>query len=246
MLIIFGVIVSLFGLALSAHILPPEISPEIAMTVLGGVLVIAGVLDLSRRKSATTKHLAEIATHKNVLQEVVLIREERDHLATIVREGKDREGSLELALREARTRLANLEQQQRQHTEQDASALVLLSILQERGKFLDFIGSDLTQYSDEKVGKVARFVHQGCHAVLTEFCELVPVAAEDEGTIITLKPGFDATSYRLLGEVPARPPFSGKMIHRGWRVARIALPKRSDTTNVTSMVVFPAEVEMAV
>ena len=41
-----------------------------------------------------------------------------------------------------------------------------LAILQERGRFVDFLMDDITAYSDAQVGAAGRVLHEGCKAVL--------------------------------------------------------------------------------
>lgn len=105
------------------------------------------------------------------------------------------------------------------------SALVLLSLLQKEGRFVDFIQEDIRLYSDEEVGRGARVVHQGCRKVLAEYLTLAPVRDEPEGSRITLQPGFDASAIRPTGNLVGGPPFTGTLAHRGWRVIETRLPK---------------------
>ncbi|QIK39158.1 DUF2760 domain-containing protein [Caldichromatium japonicum] len=105
------------------------------------------------------------------------------------------------------------------------SALILLSLLQKEGRFVDFIQEDIRLYSDEEVGRGARVVHQGCRRIIAEYFTLAPVRAEPEGSRITLEPGFDASAIRPTGNLVGNPPFTGTLAHRGWRVIEIRLPK---------------------
>jgi hypothetical protein len=69
-----------------------------------------------------------------------------------------------------------------------------------------------------------------------------PVQSEQEGTQITVQEGFDASSIRLSGNVVGKPPFSGTLVHRGWRVTKVKLPKVATGHDVN--VLAPAEVEL--
>jgi hypothetical protein len=52
-----------------------------------------------------------------------------------------------------------------------------------------------------------------------------PVRDETEGSRVTLPAGFDAAAIRVTGNVVGKPPFTGSITHRGWRVSETRLPK---------------------
>jgi len=122
------------------------------------------------------------------------------------------------------------------------AALQLLSLLQNEARFLDFIKEDITQYSDADVGIAARVVHEGCNKAINEHFTLAPIRNEQEGTIITLAPGFDAGSIRLTGNIVGQAPFSGSLIHKGWQVTHVQLPKLTQGYN--AKIIAAAEVEL--
>lgn len=126
-------------------------------------------------------------------------------------------------------------------TEPD-SALQLLGLLQRDGRFIDFLEEDVTQYTDAQIGAAARVVHEGCRKVLREHVVLDPVRTEQEGVRVTLPPGFDAAAVRLTGNVSGQPPFTGTLVHRGWRAADVRLPQLSSTHD--TRILAPAEVEL--
>jgi hypothetical protein len=105
------------------------------------------------------------------------------------------------------------------------SALQLLSLLQQSGRLIDFLQEDITAFSDQEVGAAARLVHQGCRQTLEEYLAIRPVCDEQEGAQLTLEAGFDAAAVRLTGNVVGDAPFTGTLIHRGWRVTALRLPK---------------------
>ncbi len=123
-----------------------------------------------------------------------------------------------------------------------SSALQLLSSLQREARILDFIQEDVTQFSDEEVGAAARVVHSGTKKAIESHFTLEPIRDEEEGERITLPKGFDNRSVRVTGKVAGEPPFSGTLVHRGWRAADIRLPKVSDSKNIK--VLASAEVEI--
>jgi hypothetical protein len=105
------------------------------------------------------------------------------------------------------------------------SALQLLSLLQQNGRLIDFLQEDITAFSDQEVGAAARLVHQGCRQTLEEHLLIRPVRDEPEGTQVTLRAGFDASAVRLTGNLVGEAPFTGTLIHRGWRATAVRLPQ---------------------
>jgi hypothetical protein len=122
------------------------------------------------------------------------------------------------------------------------SAMQLLSLLQQEGRFIDFLEENVTAYSDAEIGGAARVVHEGCRKVVRDYVHIEPVRTEVEGSRLTLAAGFDAATVRLTGNVVGQPPFTGTLMHRGWRVAAIKLPKLADGHD--ARVLAPAEVEL--
>lgn len=122
------------------------------------------------------------------------------------------------------------------------AALQLLGLLQNEARFIDFIKEDITAYSDADIGIAARVVHEGCNKALNEHFTLASVRDEQEGTNITLKPGFDASLVRLTGNIVGQAPFTGTLIHKGWQVTSIRLPKLTQGYNPA--IIAAAEVEL--
>jgi Domain of unknown function (DUF2760) len=122
------------------------------------------------------------------------------------------------------------------------AALQLLALLQQEARFIDFIQEDLLGFSDADVGAAARVVHEGGKKVLQDYFSLSAVKDEPEESRITLAKGFDATAVRLTGNVIGQPPFTGTLIHRGWRVTEVRLPKLAEGHD--AHIVAPAEVEL--
>ena len=124
-------------------------------------------------------------------------------------------------------------------------ALVLLSLLQEKGRFLDFVAEDITAYSDAQVAAASRVVHQGCAAVVRECLTLAPTHPGAEGDRVTLDAAADPARYRLLGKAPGSPPFQGVVVHRGWKTTRIALPRLTREIDAAGEnVITPMDVEL--
>jgi hypothetical protein len=124
-----------------------------------------------------------------------------------------------------------------------SSAVQILSILQRRGRLIDFLQEDLAGYTDEQVGAAVRNIHQGCKEALLEHIELKPIMKEEEGAHVTVRPGFDVRSLRLTGNVVGDPPFQGILRHHGWRAVRVDLPQQVREQE-KDWIVDPAEVEV--
>lgn len=122
------------------------------------------------------------------------------------------------------------------------AALQLLGMLQREARLIDFVEEDIAAYSDADVGGAARLVHAGCRKVLREHFSIEPVRADAEGSRVTLADGFDAAAIRLTGNVVGKPPFTGTISHRGWRVTDARLPKLAGHHDAA--IVAQAEVEL--
>ena len=122
------------------------------------------------------------------------------------------------------------------------SALVLLGLMQKEGRFVDFLQEDISNYSDQEIGSAARVVHEGCRRVMSEYLSIAPVRDESEGSRITLGKGFDPAAVRPTGNVVGDPPFTGALVHRGWRAVDVRLPKIASSRDVS--ILAAAEVEL--
>jgi hypothetical protein len=122
------------------------------------------------------------------------------------------------------------------------AALQVLTLLQQGGRFIDFLHEDLSAYSDADVGAAARVVHDGSKKVIADYFTLAPVRSEQEETQISLPAGFDAAETRLTGNVVGEPPFRGTLVHRGWKVLDVKLPKLAAGHDAN--IIAPAEVEL--
>lgn len=122
------------------------------------------------------------------------------------------------------------------------SALQLLAIFQQEARLIDFLSEDLTGFSDEEVGAAARVIHTGGQKVLADHVTLSQIRLEEEESRITIEDGFNAQEIRLTGNVSGQAPFTGTLIHKGWKADSITLPKLSE--NYDANVLAPAEVEL--
>ncbi|WP_305908570.1 DUF2760 domain-containing protein [Methylomarinum sp. Ch1-1] len=122
------------------------------------------------------------------------------------------------------------------------AALQLLSLLQKEARFVDFIKENIGSYSDADIGVAARVVHEGCNNVINEHFKLASVREEQEGSKITLEKGFDASAVRLTGNIVGQAPFTGTLVHKGWRVTDMNLPKLTEGHD--AKIIAAAEVEL--
>lgn len=122
----------------------------------------------------------------------------------------------------------------------DPSHLQLLSTLQHAGRLIDFLKEDISGYSDADVGAAVRKIHSDCAECLEELVTIRPLIDENEGSKITVGIGYDPSAIKLVGNLK-EPPFSGIVVHRGWKAHKKSLPKQSSAHND---VIAPAEVEV--
>jgi hypothetical protein len=126
----------------------------------------------------------------------------------------------------------------------DAEIVSFLAMLQARGRLVDFLMDDINVHDDAQVGAAARVVHAGCKNALLEHFRVSPVRAESEGSIVQVAAGYSPDEYRLLGKISGPAPFSGVLVHHGWKTDVVNLPRilRSSTDRLPA--IAPAEVEL--
>lgn len=126
----------------------------------------------------------------------------------------------------------------------EAEVVSFLATLQERGRLVDFVMEDISTYDDAQVGAAARVVHAGCKAALREHFSISPVREENEGSSVTVAVGSAADEYRLIGKISGAGPFSGTLVHRGWKAEAVKLPRlvRVDAGRLPT--IAPAEIEL--
>jgi hypothetical protein len=125
----------------------------------------------------------------------------------------------------------------------DAVAVRAISIFQSEGRLLDFLLEDIDGYQDAEIGAAVREIHRGCRRALHDHFKVMPVRSEAEESMVTVPEGYDPAEIRLVGNVVGRPPFSGTLKHKGWRVEEVRLPNIPDGKG--AKVIAPAEVELS-
>ncbi len=122
-------------------------------------------------------------------------------------------------------------------------ALQMLGILQRDARLIDFLMEDISGYPDDQVGAAVRTLHEQCRQSLERYVRLAPVIDGVEGTYTRLDAVADPGHVKLIGNVPiGGKPEGGVLRHRGWRAARIELPKLAAGEDAT--VIAPAEIEI--
>jgi hypothetical protein len=126
----------------------------------------------------------------------------------------------------------------------DAEIVQFLAMLQEKGRLVDFLMDDINAYSDAQVGSAARVVHAGCKGVLQEHFRIGPVRTEPEGSTVQVPAGYSADEYRLIGRIAGEAPFSGTLVHCGWKTDMVKLPQLLRDVADRLPAIAPAEVEV--
>jgi hypothetical protein len=126
----------------------------------------------------------------------------------------------------------------------EAEVVAFVALLQEKGRLVDFLMEELASYDDAQVGAAARVVHQGCRQILQEHFKIRAVSEAEEGSQVTVPAGYFADEYRFVGKLSGNPPFTGKLVHKGWKTESVKLPRIVKTDGKRLSVIAPAEVEV--
>jgi hypothetical protein len=124
----------------------------------------------------------------------------------------------------------------------DQSHLRLLTLLQQSGRLIDFLKEDISTFSDAQVGAAVRKIHQDCSRSIEELVTIRPVMEENEGAKVNVPVGYDASQIKIVGKVSNDPPFTGVIVHRGWKAHKRSLPKK--VGEQMNDILCPAEVEV--
>jgi cell division protein FtsB len=107
------------------------------------------------------------------------------------------------------------------------AAYQILYLLQKEGRLIDMLHENISDYDDETLGGAFRKLHEDLQELIKERFILEPVLNEEEGSTITLD-SIDPDSVKVSGKVPAEGPFTGELIHKGWRLKECRLPEMVD------------------
>jgi len=124
----------------------------------------------------------------------------------------------------------------------EAEIVTFFGLLQEKGRLVDFLMEDITAFEDSEVGAAARVIHQGCRQVLQEYFNISPISEAVEGAQVTVPAGYSADQFRLVGKLTGEPPFTGTLLHKGWKTEFVKLPRIVNSDRLPS--IAPAEVEL--
>lgn len=120
--------------------------------------------------------------------------------------------------------------------------LRLLAMLQGEARLIDFLLEDISGFEDAQIGQAVRDIHRKSQAVLKQHLVFAPIIPGNEGGTVTVPAGFDPSAIRILGNVTGNPPYTGELLHGGWKVKEIQLaplPSGQDP-----FVLQPAEVQV--
>jgi hypothetical protein len=122
-------------------------------------------------------------------------------------------------------------------------AVRLLALLQGESRLVDFLLEDIAGAPDAQIGQAVKEIHRKAAKVLKDHLTLGVVMAGADGDRVTVAQGFDPSAVRVVGNVTGQPPFTGTLLHPGWRVKEVRLPALADGQD--PFVLQPAEVELA-
>lgn len=124
----------------------------------------------------------------------------------------------------------------------DPSHLRLLAILQQSGRLIDFLKEDISHFNDGQVGAAVRKIHADCNKSLEDLVTIRPVMEQAEGSVVKVAQGYDPSTIKVVGKVKGEPPFSGVLVHKGWKAHKRSLPKK--VGDYSTDIIAPAEVEI--
>ncbi len=122
-------------------------------------------------------------------------------------------------------------------------AVRLLTLLQSEARLLDFLLEDISGADEKQVGQAVKEIQRKAAKVLKDHLTLSVVMAGADGDRVTVAKGFDPSAVRVVGNVTGAPPFTGTLLHPGWRVKEVRLPALAEGQD--PFVLQPAEVELA-
>lgn len=134
------------------------------------------------------------------------------------------------------------QEEEKPQTVNDPSHLKLLRELQLKGRLIDFLQEDISSCTDQEIGAAVRKIHQDAAQVLEECVTLKPVVEKKEGDKILVPAGYDLNAIKVVGKVKGEPPYTGVVVHPGWRAVKTGLPRTIGSGSPE--IIQPAEVEM--
>lgn len=126
--------------------------------------------------------------------------------------------------------------------EDHAEVAQLLTLMQQHARLFDFVSEEITHFSDQQVGAVARVLHSGLQKVLHDCIRYAPILTQAEQDSVQVAVGFDARRIRLQGQINHNGPYQGQLIHGGWQLNAVTLPTRG--ADYQASILQAAEVEV--
>lgn len=130
----------------------------------------------------------------------------------------------------------------KQESTTDHSHLRLLALLQQSGRLIDFFKEELQEFSDAQIGAAMRQIHKDCGESLEKLVTIRPLMPEKEGSTITVPKGYDPAAIKISGKVKGDPPYTGVLVHQGWKAHKHSLPQKMG--EYASEIICPAEIEI--
>lgn len=124
----------------------------------------------------------------------------------------------------------------------ESSHLRFLALMQQSGRLVDFLKEDIASFTDAQVGAAVRGIHQECSKLLEDYVTVRPLREENEGATVKIPQGYDSSTIKVVGKINGEPPFTGILVHKGWKAHKRSLPKKLGDQSVE--VICPAEVEV--
>lgn len=157
-------------------------------------------------------------------QKPAVVKDEKPGIK-LIDELNDRLNASKHQVQSLQARLKELEADAKAADSEDAAVLMFLRVLQEKSRLLDFALTDIARLPDPQVGAAARVVHQGLRTVLQDSFDIKPIAEASEGQNLQLPENFDSSRYRILQQSAGDQKAQGIVLHRGWEVKKMNLPR---------------------
>jgi hypothetical protein len=122
-------------------------------------------------------------------------------------------------------------------------AVSLLSALQREARLIDLVKEPLDSYSDAQIGGAAREVLKNSAVVVERMFGILPLTEVADGDRLTTPDAFDPAEFRLMGNVTGQAPFSGTVLHHGWKVTRCEIPQWNGKPE-SAKILAPIELEV--
>jgi hypothetical protein len=117
-------------------------------------------------------------------------------------------------------------------------AAMLLSLLQQDGRLLDFLSEDIASFNDSQVASASRVVHRGCGNVLKKYFTYSPILDVQEDEEIEFPKDLPPQYIKISGKGAEKI----RILHRGWILESSKIPERVIKSE-KGFVLAPAEGE---